>query len=581
MKGLNLPKRARKAITAAAAAMWFACGGLPPLPPIPSPTPAPPAEAFDCDSPPATTGVLQVGNPVADRYIVVLRRDAGRIRSIQDIQAFTVRFAVALSDVRPLVLLGGFAAAMDLTSALAIAADPGVLYVQQEGRKSIRAVPWGLDRIDQRNLPLDKLYEPGATGEGVNVAVIDTGVDAAHAEFEGRVDPDCFSAITFGGCDDGHGHGTHVAGTVAGKTWGVAKRARLFRVRVLDAQGSGTDSDVIRGIDWVTAKKQSLGGAWVANMSLGGEASRALDEAVCRSIAAGVVHAVAAGNESGDACAGSPAHVKQAIGAGASDRTDRGADFSNTGACVSLFAPGVDVESAKPGGGSRTFSGTSMASPHVAGAAALYLQREPTSAPSQVKVSLEAAATLDKLSNIGSSANRLLYVKAAGPVPSPTPSPSPTPTPSPMPVPTPAPTPSPTPAPIPTPGVPCSLPPMRDCGEDPPRGPRQWGCCSQDETPEVFLERVRAAQRRVAVLRPDLFSSPDHVREGGDEAYTEAVAKVLREEMGLCAVSGGPADEVGVKDSNGVSEQYDLVRGSDSFTHIFQAVTCRPGRFDD
>lgn len=355
-------------------------------------------------------------------------------------------------------------------------------------------------------------------------------------------------------------------------------------MRVLDAQGSGTDSDVIRGIDWVTAKKQSLGGAWVANMSLGGEASRALDEAVCRSIAAGVVYAVAAGNESGDACAGSPAHVKQAIGAGASDKQDRGADFTNTGSCVSLFAPGVDVESAKPGGGSQTFSGTSMASPHVAGAAALYLQREPTSAPSRVKVFLEAAASLDKLSNIGASANKLLYVRAAGPVPSPTPSPSPTPTPSPTPVPTPAPTPvpTPTPGPTPSPGTSCSLPEMPECGSvgDVDPGIGLYGCCVTDKHPSFprsspfsdVVEEVQDAEERDGTVPRDRDGRVD------EEAYVNEVVRRLRA-RGLCAVRGGPGDELGIKGSNAESWQFDVHLGDGRPRRSGYVAYCSPARF--
>ncbi|MQM26534.1 S8 family peptidase [Glycomyces albidus] len=305
-------------------------------------------------------------------------------------------------------------ASMSESEAERLAADPAVAYVEQNQTVTVDAVQtdppsWGLDRIDQDALPLDAAYAYPNAGEGVTAYIIDTGIWAGTADFSGRTGTG-FSAILPGlqGLDC-NGHGTHVAGTVGGTEHGVAKAVTIVPVQVLNCLGSGTTAGVIDGVDWVTENAVKPA---VANMSLGGGLSDALDAAVAASIDSGVTYAVAAGNETADACGVSPARTPGAITVAASTDADARADFSNFGPCVDLFAPGQDITSPYLFGTPMTLSGTSMASPHVAGAAALYLSAHPDATPAEVADALAAAAVPGAVGDVQGSPNLLLNVTA-------------------------------------------------------------------------------------------------------------------------------------------------------------------------
>jgi len=313
----------------------------------------------------------------------------------------------------------GFAASMSATAAAAMARNPRVRYIEQDSQRFIvetqSGATWGLDRIDQRDRPVNGTYTYETVAANVDVYVIDTGIRATHTEFGGRVSTLGFTAINDGnGTNDCNGHGTHVSGTIGGATYGVAKSVTLHAVRVLDCSGSGSTSGVIAGVDWVTANRTLPA---VANMSLGGGASTALDQAVSNSIADGVTYALAAGNSNANACNSSPARTPNAITVGATTSSDARASYSNYGTCLDVFAPGSNITSAwsTSNTATNTISGTSMASPHVAGAAAVYLDANPGATPAQVASALSAAATTGKVTSPGSgSPNRLLYSAPPG-----------------------------------------------------------------------------------------------------------------------------------------------------------------------
>ncbi len=308
----------------------------------------------------------------------------------------------------------GFAARMTERQARRLASDERVAYVQQNHRYQASASQknppsYGLDRIDQRALPLDKSYTSTTDGAGVTAYIIDTGVRTTHTDFAGRAVSGVDTVDNDNDASDCNGHGTHVAGTVAGTSFGVAKAANIVGVRVLNCDGEGTDASVIAGIDWVTRNAVKPA---VANMSLGGDLNDALDRAIRSSIASGVTYTVAAGNENSDACLASPSRISEAITVGATDATDKRSGFSNFGPCVDMFAPGSLITSAsnETDAGRVTQSGTSMASPHVAGAAALYLAKNPTATPAQVQTALIGKSTPGKVRDAGLlTPNRLVF----------------------------------------------------------------------------------------------------------------------------------------------------------------------------
>jgi subtilisin family serine protease len=307
--------------------------------------------------------------------------------------------------------LNGFAAEMSEQAAERLSEDFRVKFVEEDAEMTADVTqnnpPWGLDRIDQRNLPLNATYIYNWTGSGVRVYVIDTGIRTTHTQFGGRAS-NVFDAFGGNGSDC-NGHGTHVSGTVGGSTYGVAKSALLRGVRVLNCSGSGSTSGVIAGVDWVTSNHINPA---VANMSLGGGASSALDTAVTNLSNSGVPVAVAAGNSNTNACTQSPARAASAITVGSTTTTDARSSFSNFGTCLDLFAPGSGILSAwfSSDTATATLSGTSMASPHVAGVAALYKQANPSASSATVRNAIVNNATTNVVTNAGTgSPNRLLY----------------------------------------------------------------------------------------------------------------------------------------------------------------------------
>jgi aqualysin 1 len=367
-----------------------------PSPPFHEPTPEIPAASLQ--------------DSIPNRYIVVLNSN------VSDVPRETKRQVVSRGG-RVLYTyswaLKGYTATLSSAAVQALHRDPNVRYIEPDrivsGESVQSSAGWGLDRIDQRSLPLSNTFGYGRTGRGVHIYVIDSGIRRTHVDFGGRALVGVDEVHDGRGTNDCNGHGTHVAGTAGGATYGVAKRATLVAVRVLGCDNQGSWSSIIAGVEWVTAHAAKPA---VANMSLGGQASRAVDDAVAGSIRSGVVYTIAAMNNSANACNYSPARLSAALTVAASDNADRQASFSNYGSCVDLYAPGVAIRSAFNTGDNATavYYGTSMASPHVAGAAAQYLELYPRATPAQVVSAVLGATTRDRITNRGANTpNRLLY----------------------------------------------------------------------------------------------------------------------------------------------------------------------------
>jgi aqualysin 1 len=347
---------------------------------------------------------------IPGQYIVLLKSSVADVEAATRDLMWNRRSAIAQTYQ---YAVKGFAAKLSKAQADSLSRNPKVELVQPDLRVrgegvTVQSNPssWGIDRVDERDYPLDSRYSYGASGSGVNVYVIDGGVRVSHSEFGGRAH---FAFDALGGSGtDCRGHGTHIAGTIAGATYGIAKKANIYSVKVLDCEGNSELSKIIAGVDWVTGHRKLPA---VANMSLGSVGNSIFDAAVQASINSGVTYVASAGNDDTDACKQSPARVSQVLTVGATKQNDYRASWSNFGSCVDIFAPGDLITSAfyTSDGATRVMSGTSMASPHVAGVAALYLSAHPSATPSQVRSAIVGNATTGHVHDAAGTANRIVY----------------------------------------------------------------------------------------------------------------------------------------------------------------------------